>query len=80
MYIYVLGRVMNISDLMSPLSSSRDVSMSASFPKSVLLYWSSVTEQRGVECTVDHADFSIRFVHLYVSDSESCNFYSTFGG
>ena len=49
--------------------SSRNVSISASFPKSVLFYRSSDSSQRGLECNVDRANFSIRFsdVQLYIS-------------
>ena len=39
----------------------RNVSLSVSFPKSVLHYWSSKGHQRGVRCTIDGATFSINY-------------------
>ena len=43
------------------LYSSRTFSLSASFPKTTLQYWSSVYQQRGVECHVSSGTCDMKY-------------------
>lgn len=39
----------------------RNVSLTVSFPRSVLHYWSSKAHRRGIRCSIKEANFSINY-------------------